>query len=143
MRSGCRVNHNIGVCSGIQKLLDQGQRISRYHPWKVRSCFHVAPIDRPEERSEPLRVGLVHIGMAIDQERCNIVASIEERKPQSVLAVPAYSIDVRPRLYQKACRLNAALTRRKHEWREQTAGELLDALLGFGGNRRRSFEASP
>ena len=81
------VDERVGVGAGIEQLADERHRIGRHHPREVRRRFHVAPIDGPEERREPLRVGLVDVGLVVHEERRHLVVAVEDRQRQRRLAV--------------------------------------------------------
>ena len=73
-----------GFGSRIQEFLDHGKRIDGDHPGEVRRGLHVAAIHGPKQRRKPLRIGMVHVRMTIDKQRCHIVTAVKKRKPQRI-----------------------------------------------------------
>jgi hypothetical protein len=54
---------------------------------KVRGGFHVAAIDGPEKRCESLSIGWFTLAWLSDQERSDIVSTIEDGQAESVFAI--------------------------------------------------------
>ena len=134
------VDERVRIGAGVEQLADERQRILRHHPREVRRRLHVAPIDGPEQRRKPLRVGLVDVGLAVDQERCHVVVAVEDRQRQRGLAVAGHRVDIGAGVDEQARQLDVALARGEHQRRQPAAGELLRACVGRRRHRRAPLE---
>ena len=91
------VDDVIHVGAGVEKLLDQRQADPRSPTHgKVRRRFHVAAVDRPEERRESLRIGLIHVGVLSIRNEATSYPPLKMARPSASLPSPPLALICAP-----------------------------------------------